>query len=66
MEVNREMAKKLCIQNYSLRERPELLEELIEWMKNKELSVRQAEDLMSATKNLLEMAWRTEKIGITI
>ena len=65
-EISKDMAAKLCVQNYSLRERPELLWDLIKWMKYKELSVRQAEDLMLAAKSLLEMSWRAEKIEITI
>ncbi len=66
MKIDKETAKRLCAQRYSLREKPELLVELVEWMKNKDLSVHQAEDLMASARNLFEMSCRTEKIEITI
>lgn len=47
--------------NKSLCGKEDLCQELIDWLRSKNLSVRQSIDLLSNTKDLINAAWRTEK-----
>lgn len=47
--------------NKSLYGKEHLCQELIDWLRSKNLSVRQSIDLLSNTKDLINAAWRTEK-----
>lgn len=50
----------------SLLEKSNLPLELIKWLRDKELTVRQAQDLLEVTKEVIERSWRTEKDNIRI
>ena len=43
-----------------------LVNELIAWMREKELSVLQASSLLTLTKTLIEEAWSTEQSKVKI
>lgn len=43
-----------------------LVNELIAWMREKELSVRQASSLLSLTKTVIEEAWDAEQSKIKV
>lgn len=45
----------------SLNDMEKLPCELIDWLKSKELSVRQAKDLLVLTKTIIDKTWRTEE-----
>lgn len=53
----------VCGRNKSLCGKTHLYQELIEWLRDKELSVRQAQDLLSDTKNIIDAAWHTEELS---
>lgn len=40
-----------------------LYQELIDWLRSRELSVRQAMDLLLSTKDFISEAWRTEELN---
>lgn len=48
----------------SLNDRPELVEELVGWLKDKEVSIRQAVGLLGVTKALIDESWRMEKDNV--
>lgn len=59
MVVKREPG--VAVRSRSLIGKEHIIDELVDWLRNKELSVRQAEDLLGETKDFIEDAWRTEK-----
>lgn len=56
-----EFQKKTIPMFRSIKGKENLPYELIEWLRGKELSVRQSKDLLAVTKNLIDEAWRTEE-----
>lgn len=50
----------------SLSDKEYLYQELIEWLRGKDLSVRQAMDLLEDTGALIRTAWHTEECNIKL
>lgn len=61
MEINKDAIAEVCGRKLQLQGHEYLLEELVEWMKQKEVSVRLAVELFKAASEVADMAWCTEK-----
>ncbi len=50
----------------SLEGKEVLVNELVEWMREKDISVHQAKALLKVTGRVLEEAWRTEESKVKV
>ena len=60
MEISKK-ATKIYVWPSTLNGKEDLPFELVEWLRERNLSVRQSKDLLLVTKDLIEEAWRTEE-----
>lgn len=61
MEIPEKVIAEVCGRKLQLQGSESLLEELIEWMQQKEVSVCLAVELFKAASEVANMAWHTEK-----